>query len=857
MSYRDIRVLIGSPLLLLFLAGSSWSRDLEGLEILTDNYPRVFFFRAAEGAYNSRRFPNYDSWDQQFERLQGIIGKCLDEECLGRQRRNPQFFSRFKRDHPSQVVLLHFNGNARDPRYKTEKYFPGHWIYRRATTIIRDVPSESGTSLIHVQDASDFRVKTGRYKTSNDDIALFGISGEGKHNWDACEQVQLLEVDTNRNTIKVKRGCYGTKPLRFVAGQARAAAHRAEGPWGTANNLMWFYNHSTHCPRDHEGKTCSDRLVDDLYQWFGQDGVLGAFDGLEFDVLHHQTRGDTDGDGQEDHGVFNGRNEYGIGVVEFANQLRTRMTNNFIIQADGALGPGGAASQRAFGILNGIESEGFPNLGDWEFDDWSGGLNRHFFWRDNARPPVFNYVNHKWSQSVPGRPGVRKQPEIPFSRHRLSFAACQFFDAMTCYSFPPPDDPNGVLGIWDEFRRGVDNELGWLGRPEGPVVRLACQSPDRLDGCGNGACLKNLVTGSVITAVTPQGLKIWPIDSGSEELRFTLRDVRADGANLLVAVEMSAESLTGYPADVARLAKVSASGGVTNLMAKDPTSIGMRFRGGREVPLDHASGASLGKAKCEILGVELPAYLIHPPHRNKKGYTFWTQRALVPENSELRFSLGMGELSPERSDGVQFEVHAAVIEPGADGDFVEIFRKTTNQHRWQPQAVSLAAFAKRQVQFKFVADCGPNDNATTDHARWGDVKIAQVGLADHQVTEEKQYMTWVNNRLFKSYFYFHHIKSPKVDLDFQIEGPEPVVLKGLTAHAAADAMLRVFEGGIVIANPSREEYTFDLQALAPGRRYRRIQATSRQDVEANNGKSVGRYVTLGERDALFLVREPQ
>ena len=283
----------------------------------------------------------------------------------------------------------------------------------------------------------------------------------------------------------------------------------------------------------------------------------------------------------------------------------------------------------------------------------------------------------------------------------------------------------------------------------------------------------------------------------------------------------------------------------------------MRLRGDREVALDQASGASLQQANCEILGVELPAYLIHPPYKNKKGYTFWTQRAFIPENSELHFSLGMGELSPERSDGVQFEVHAAVIGPNGIGDFVQIFRNTTNQHRWQPHAVSLAAFAMRDVQFKFVADCGPNDDATTDHARWGDVKIVQVGLTEHQVTEEKQSMTWVNDRLFKSHFYFHHIKSPEVDLSFAIEGAEPVVLKGLTAHGAPDAMYRVFEGGIVIANPSREEYTFDLQTLSPGRRYRRIQATSRQDVATNNGASVGRRVTLGERDALFLVRESE
>ena len=125
-------------------------------------------------------------------------------------------------------------------------------------------------------------------------------------------------------------------------------------------------------------------------RWFGDGGVLEVFDGLEFDVMFNQTHGDTDGDGDEDDGVIDGVNQYGIGVVQFARQLRDRMGDDFIIQGDGALGAGGSRSQRAWGLLNGIESEGWPNLNDWEIADWSGGMNRHFFWRDNARPPALS-----------------------------------------------------------------------------------------------------------------------------------------------------------------------------------------------------------------------------------------------------------------------------------------------------------------------------------------------------------------------------------------------------------------------------------------------------------------------------------
>ncbi len=65
--------------------------------------------------------------------------------------------------------------------------------------------------------------------------------------------------------------------------------------------------------------------------------------------------------------------------------------------------------------MNGIESEGWPNLGDWDFDDWSGGLNRHNFWTANAHPPAFSYVNHEWlEQSVPLSPWTGRQVRLKF-----------------------------------------------------------------------------------------------------------------------------------------------------------------------------------------------------------------------------------------------------------------------------------------------------------------------------------------------------------------------------------------------------------------------------------------------------------
>jgi hypothetical protein len=102
-------------------------RDLGKLRVLSDGYPRVFFFRQVEGMA-ARRGVTYEQWEKTFDRLMGIEGKVLDEEIPERSVRNIEFFTRFKQRHGDKLVLLHFNGNARDPRYESDRFFAGHWI---------------------------------------------------------------------------------------------------------------------------------------------------------------------------------------------------------------------------------------------------------------------------------------------------------------------------------------------------------------------------------------------------------------------------------------------------------------------------------------------------------------------------------------------------------------------------------------------------------------------------------------------------------------------------------------------------------------------------------------------------------
>jgi len=319
---------------------------------------------------------------------------------------------------------------------------------------------------------------------------------------------------------------------------------------------------------------------------------------------------------------------------------------------------------------------------------------------------------------------------------------------------------------------------------------------------------------------------------------------------------MKGAPLRGYPREVARVAQVEISGGALDLTGRAPDDVGMALRGQGEMPLGQQTGAKVQYRPRETIGAEtLAGYAIHPPYQGGKGYVYWCRDVEVPAAAELRFSLGMGEKSPERSDGVWFQVWVTELVGGRPGTYEKIFERATKAHEWIPCAVSLGAWAKKQVRLKFVADCGPHDDAIADHGFWGHVRIGTSGRSEATDTPAKAYMTWVNDRSFTSSFYFRGIQSAQVNLAFNIEGGAPVTIEKISVHAHPDVMVRPFEKGLVLANPSLRPYTFDLSALAPGRNYRRLQGSALQDPVTNNGRPVETRVTLAPKDALFLIRE--
>jgi hypothetical protein len=695
---------------------------LKDLEYFNSGYPRAFHFRPSEYYACNKNF-SFEEWEKIFVNLSGIMGKVTKEEPYlphpiffdpkyhydGLRDKAKDFFVRFKKRHPKQMVLLHYEGDDRDKGDNIEPFFDGHWIYFNGCLVTKDLLAEEGETEIHVEDPTLFHVNVGwgpggwgDFQSKgpyNEDVGICMLGDDGKPDWNRCEQVKLSAVDLERKVIKVKRGCFGTKPRKFPANKTYIASHAFVDWGGLTPEIAWQYNFSTLCPKDPQGRTATDILLKELVTRFSPDGDLEVFDGIEFDVLSHDPdihfwnygRGlDTTGDGKADYGFVNGINYYGIGVYNFLKLLRRGLGEDRIIQADG--GPRGGdkdpydvqyTHQRGFGVLNGIESEGWPTQMNILIADWSGGLNNHLFWEQNARKPVFNYIAHKcWLPKVKGE---KTRKIAPWNIHRLIFAAAQFMDAGICYFGPPPHEPGEVFGVWDELKKGIEHKTGWLDQPIAPAVHLALKEKDLLNNAGKKMS-KEFVRkfqGDFTKFAQENSGVIINSNHRRKQLVFRLKDVPCKGPDLFISFKIKAEPMDHYPIDIAR-----------------------------------------------------------------------------------------------------------------------------------------------QVWFRLVYPDGTKS--------------------------KERYMTWCNPNWFESNFFFREAKAGKVDLEFTVENSEQIWLTDLSVHAHSDAMYRLFEGGLVIANPSNHDYTFDIEKIDPNRKYRRLIGSSKQDTKTNDGSPIGKTVILKPLDGLFL-----
>jgi|GEM_PF-3387356 len=130
-------------------------------------------------------------------------------------------------------------------------------------------------------------------------------------------------------------------------------------------------------------------------------------------------------------------------------------------------------------------------------------------------------------------------------------------------------------------------------------------------------------------------------------------------------------------------------------------------------------------------------------------------------------------------------------------------------------------------------------------------RAIDVTLRDSTTGKSLQhYFAIANSRPFTASYFSSGIKSRKVYWDFSVEGSESFTIDRMTSHASADAVVREFSRGLVIANPSTTPYRFELNRLSPNRRYAPIDPSNPSRSTMENS-ALNNNITL-TKDAAFL-----
>ena len=497
------------------------------LEILDGNYPVSFFFRQSEADASLGRM-SYEEWETGYSRMNGVMGKMLDEEVIGRSA-GQDFYRRFKRHHPRQAVLLHVNGGFRKPIADISAYHDGHWLYYNGTTVTDGISRRDRLVTVRVSDVSVFLLHPYRSNPElKEDVAICALDGNGMPDWGYAEQARLISIDADARTVTLERSVYGDRVRHdYKAGGAYVASHVAQN-WGT-NNTLWEFNMSTTCPRDTDGNQAADVWAAELIAAIQPGGEIDFIDGFQFDVpfiqpisIGRDRKPDANADGRPDGGFVDGEPVFTQGVEGFFRTLRAALPGK-LIMADS-----GGKSQRSLRYLNGMETEGFPELKDMEFHHWSTAINYHRFWDTRSAQPRFHYGLMKYLR-------WEEPPEV--SDSRLIMAGTTLHGAAVPLGMVP-DRPS--FFVYDEILGGALNRKGWLGKPVGPARRLGLEADAEQAG--------EWIPGN--TRMVPEGGGL-RLESRSEkviDLRFSLGPISHAGGDLLVRLEAVAGEREGYPA---------------------------------------------------------------------------------------------------------------------------------------------------------------------------------------------------------------------------------------------------------------------------------------------------------------------
>lgn len=496
---------IGLALLTLLLGMTGSARSGEP-KLFSGKHPHLIAFR---GEMIGPTHRSYQTWSEDLRGHSAVIRKFWDEE-IDYKPETVEWARRYMKEHPEVSFLWHLNAETRvahDKPEVLEKYFPGHWALHAGVTIDRAVPGDQ--TAFRVSNPKIFKevgfVDRKSGTESPQDLVIVGRDADGGLDWSRCEYATIATVDEKDGSVTVQRGRYGSKALAYGEGGIYIAPIIGS-VW--AGNRLWFYNHSTTCPRDAAGKNASDVFLGEILAKLDPEtGDLRGFDGIAFDIMYWIARVpgmDIDNDGVADgKGIVDGRQVWRDGMLDWLTRLRKAVGPDFLLVSDS----GFDKHQRAVGLLNGMEAEGFPFHHD-AFRSFSTPINHFAYWKTyGAKEREFNFAAIKY-----------KEPkDLPKATQYARFAT----GAVTCLDLFATRytvrDGRELVPI-DELTAGLRNEPQWLGKIAGPLWREEDFAPDLLDGEGTA------LTETFLSKLEVEGGRHSVEDDGILRLRGTADD---------------------------------------------------------------------------------------------------------------------------------------------------------------------------------------------------------------------------------------------------------------------------------------------------------------------------------------------
>ena len=411
------------------------------LDVFSDKPLKQLYFRYAEG---SLKKVESEKWIKRWGRFDGLVLKAFNEEVTGFDTNSTNTLKLFKKTYPHKLLLLHFNGRASLPEFSKKYATSKDYLYFLGTTVQTLLRNNEDKSTLKVKDSSALSIRKNLRNNSHEDVVLVAMNSDGTLNWDKTEHAKLIDLNKN-GVITIKRDILNTGKLAGDADQIYIAQHVAKGPFSNNSQRLWEYNWFDF---DNTQPSLAQTLPHFLNAKLSSN--VSFFDGIQFDVLTEGHRTDNIGYPMKIDADANGKPDtftpgqydkaHQSGVYSFLSELRAKLGNKRLILADGSY-----ANQRATWLLNGIESESWPDGGDPELTQWSSGLNRHNFWREFSEAPPLNYIKVA-AYHVPKKGNI----EPTDNNRRLVVAAGVLTDSAIVPAFRPRGLP---FHKWPEFRK--------------------------------------------------------------------------------------------------------------------------------------------------------------------------------------------------------------------------------------------------------------------------------------------------------------------------------------------------------------------------------------------------------------------